>query len=607
LSFDNQSILLVSKDKKFYNILASFYKHVHYYSSINEVVLNLKSINPLCVFCDNDINDEFWGINDGVDFFKKIIKDSKEISKILIQDEDDFNKLERAINQGNIFAIINSSFCEEDIKLLVQDALDYANLLRENSILLSRAKIRNTELLRLKSLLEQKNKTAIENMKGSFLKETYVRKEVECINRLLLLFPKLKSLKEMENVLKEELSPFIPIDFVKISINQINAKQNKAEQKDLCAVSTRLFFSGSTIGFLKFGRNEFPPVFTDDELVFFDRVCEVSSVYVEKLMKLSELNDLKEQWELLFNSINEPLSLINKDLEFIAVNSSFIKTFSANHNFVSDKALLSFQTGEPSSSQILAKNKRTYSVWTYPIHDGSETKKAIQFYKDITEELKYKEGLVYSEKMAELGILAGSVAHELSNPVGGVLAYLQMMMEEADKNSKLFFDLVEMEKAASRCAQIAKNLLSFSRTSKDDDDSIFTFSSVFESVLPIIKIQLRNEKTVLSFSDLSSGLKIKGSFNDISQALLNLLSICVDDLRQNKIEGKELSKSSKLEVLLKDCESFALCKISCNGLSLDKDKFNSLSFFVAERIIERALGRLIIDDFGFSVYLKKSF
>ncbi len=594
MHLDNQNILIISKDRDLYKLVCSFYDDVHYCASANEAISKLKRIDPLCVFCDATIYDPFWEINDGVDLFKKLSHNSKEITKILIQETDDFDSLERAINCGNVFAVIRKPFYEEGIKVLVQNAIGYADLLRENSILLNRAEIRKTELLRLKSFLEQKSKTGLKDIEQSFGREKYVKKEVECINRLLLMFPKLRSLKEMEGLIRDELNSFMAIDFVKISVNQSND-----DKKDLCAVSSRLFCSGTTIGFLKFGRNEFPPNFTDDEMLFFDRVCEISSVYVEKLMNLSEFNNLKEQWESVFNSIDEPLSLINKDCEIIEANNSFTKTFSSTDDFICD-ASSSLESGEPTSTQIKLKDGRDYAVWTYPVKDDSGVNKAIQFYKDVSEQIKYKEGLVYSEKMAELGMLAGSVAHEINNPIGGVLAYLQMMIAEVDKDTQMFSDLVEMEKAASRCAHISKNLLHFSRSSAEESFSEFSLSSVFDSILPILKMQLRHEDIVFSFSDLSSDIKTKGVFNDLMQAFLNLFNFCLDAIRRTR------KQSTKLEVILEDSGAYILCKVFCESGVFDKETLNALSLFVTERIIARSLGRLVIEDAGFSVYLSKS-
>jgi hypothetical protein len=113
-------------------------------------------------------------------------------------------------------------------------------------------------------------------------------------------------------------------------------------------------------------------------------------------------------------------------------------------------------------------------------------------------------------------------------------------------------------------------------------------------------MQLRHEDIVFSFSDLSSDIKTKGVFNDLMQAFLNLFNFCLDAIRRTR------KQSTKLEVILEDSGAYILCKVFCESGVFDKETLNALSLFVTERIIARSLGRLVIEDAGFSVYLSKS-
>ena len=59
-------------------------------------------------------------------------------------------------------------------------------------------------------------------------------------------------------------------------------------------------------------------------------------------------------------------------------------------------------------------------------------------------------------------------------------------------------------------------------------------------------------------------------------------------------------------MVLQDGDTYAMCKISCDTQEFDKEVLDSLSLFVSKRIIERSLGRIVIENNGFSVYLSKS-
>jgi PAS domain S-box-containing protein len=108
------------------------------------------------------------------------------------------------------------------------------------------------------------------------------------------------------------------------------------------------------------------------------------------------------------------------------------------------------------------------------VRDITDRKKAEKDLENAYEQLKLaQDKLVQSAKMASLGTLAGGVAHEINNPLTGVLNNVQlikMMMTQKDS-----FQLGEFEKlldiieeSAKRCALITRSLLDFSHASKGE-------------------------------------------------------------------------------------------------------------------------------------------
>jgi two-component system, NtrC family, sensor kinase len=89
--------------------------------------------------------------------------------------------------------------------------------------------------------------------------------------------------------------------------------------------------------------------------------------------------------------------------------------------------------------------------------------------KQRTEELVAMQARVaQSERLASLGMLAAGVAHEVNNPLGGVLALTALTLEDMKEDDPNRENLVEVIRQTERCRDIVRRLLEFSRQSKGD-------------------------------------------------------------------------------------------------------------------------------------------
>jgi signal transduction histidine kinase len=77
-----------------------------------------------------------------------------------------------------------------------------------------------------------------------------------------------------------------------------------------------------------------------------------------------------------------------------------------------------------------------------------------------------QEALMHSERLASMGQLAAGVAHEVNNPLGVVLMYSHILLEQADKHAEWKEDLSMIAEQADRCKKIVMRLLDFARQNK---------------------------------------------------------------------------------------------------------------------------------------------
>lgn len=110
-----------------------------------------------------------------------------------------------------------------------------------------------------------------------------------------------------------------------------------------------------------------------------------------------------------------------------------------------------------------------------------------------------QKALYQSEKMATMGHLAAGVAHEVNNPLGVVLMYAHLLLDECEKNSPLYEDLMMIVKQADRCKRIVSGLLDFARENKlspHDTDICEMVDDLCRSFRLPDGIELRVEHTV---------------------------------------------------------------------------------------------------------------
>lgn len=141
--------------------------------------------------------------------------------------------------------------------------------------------------------------------------------------------------------------------------------------------------------------------------------------------------------------------------------------------------------------------------------------------------------LAQSEKLSAIGQLAAGVAHELNNPLGGILGYAQFTLEKLQKNinegdapknaTKYVKYLQDIEIQARRCKTIVQNLLRFSRTSRTTDFNDININQVVEDTLTFMEHQLHMNQIDLEIK-LDEGLPlIQGNASQLQQVLTNLV------------------------------------------------------------------------------------
>lgn len=142
--------------------------------------------------------------------------------------------------------------------------------------------------------------------------------------------------------------------------------------------------------------------------------------------------------------------------------------------------------------------------------------------RDVTELRSAQLQLMQAKKLSSIGEVISGVAHELNNPLSGVLGFSQLLMARHGEGP-MARELDRIHSSALRCQKIVKNLLSFSRVHKPERKYL-GLNGIVEKTLDLRKYQL-DVNNIELIRDLESNLpKTMLDFHQIQQVLVNLLN-----------------------------------------------------------------------------------
>ena len=211
----------------------------------------------------------------------------------------------------------------------------------------------------------------------------------------------------------------------------------------------------------------------------------------QRLKGQEDLRKSEEKLRLMFKSITEGIVVIGLDYSVIEINDALLlMQYAQSKEELIGKSLFEF-IAKPAHNEIRSDIARTITEGTsgvmeytllrkdgseYPaeisasvlLDTGDKPNGIIAVIEDITERKKMQQNLIVTDRLASVGELAAGIAHELNNPLTGIIGFSDLLLERQDIPKDIREDLTIINTEALRTAQVARSLLTFARKHPDE-------------------------------------------------------------------------------------------------------------------------------------------
>lgn len=277
---------------------------------------------------------------------------------------------------------------------------------------------------------------------------------------------------------------------------------------------------------------------SDPEQALLDRVGEALlnvsdavALAVELNQMITKAEERKTVWEASFDAVEDPVAILGDDYLVLRGNRAYARFAQVPVERLQGKspavvAIDELRGLSPDRGHEwdLTWQGRHFRAFYDTIQEPLGAGRFVLRFHDVTEERTLTEKILAKEQVAELGILVGSVAHEINNPIGGILAIGQILQKDLDPASALGQDVENIVHAAERCRKIVQTMLSLVRKA-DEERRPVPVSECVQSALDLLQSEAKRHMVKLRVKlDRPGSLTlVTGNRNRLLQVFFHLL------------------------------------------------------------------------------------
>ena len=270
-----------------------------------------------------------------------------------------------------------------------------------------------------------------------------------------------------------------------------------------------------------------------------DIICDIT----ERKAAEEGLHHAYQETETILASLPSSILIVNEALEVIFANTVAHQHFDSGDSSIMGRSIFDVVPVQPNQWHRLAKNLKAsgpnhgrtehhgefetgqrayqYRLFLTAMDSGGEVQ-SVMVITDVTEQKQLQEQLIQAEKLSSLGTLVSGMAHEINNPIHGILSMAELILEETnpDKIKEYAQDIVSY---SQHVGMVVRDFACYARPASRDREAEVDLN---ERLLATMKMVRRSPEfghveVVTEFEPLP---KLRARRSEIDQVFINLIS-----------------------------------------------------------------------------------
>ncbi len=282
--------------------------------------------------------------------------------------------------------------------------------------------------------------------------------------------------------------------------------------------------------------------FTDEEILRAETLSHQAAIAVENAELFRVVSRSQKEWETTFDAMQDCVSVHDPTGRVIRANVALARRLKTIPQKVIGRycsEIYATSGSNPSPCRHTASLKSEaliveemalphmdgiFQISVSPWYDkNNRLLGSIHVGKDISNEKQLQQQLIQSEKLSAIGELISGIAHELNNPLTGVMGYSQLLQLRKDLDDRAKDNLLKINNLALRCQKIVQNLLSFARKQKPER-TLSDINDILEKTVELRSYELQVNNIEIS-RELDRNLpRTIADAHQLQQVFLNVLT-----------------------------------------------------------------------------------